>query len=57
MNTANTPFGLDATVELVRRYGHQDPKTLCDSIYQELVRFRGEADPHDDITLVALKVV
>ena len=31
------------------------PKALLDTLVAELVRHRGAADPHDDITLVALK--
>ena len=55
MNVESQQFGLDTTIELVRRGGHTDPKTLCEGIHQQIVKFRGEALPHDDITLVALR--
>ncbi|MBL4845819.1 MAG: SpoIIE family protein phosphatase [Planctomycetes bacterium] len=55
MNEADEQFSLEATVELVRRGGRSDPKTLCEGILQRIDEFRGEADPHDDITLVAFR--
>ncbi|RMG08839.1 MAG: GAF domain-containing protein [Planctomycetota bacterium] len=55
MNEAHEPFGLDATVALVREFGHLGPQQLCDTIYRRIVDFRGQAPPHDDITLVALR--
>lgn len=56
MNIENQEFGLDTTVDLVGRYGHLDPKGLCEAVHQEIVRFVGAAKPHDDITMVTLKV-
>ena len=55
MNEQDEQFSLEATVELVKRAGRTDPKTLCEGILQRLDEFRGEADPHDDITLVAFR--
>ena len=55
MNEEDEQFSLEATVELVKRAGRTDPKTLCEGILKRLDEFRGEADPHDDITLVAFR--
>ncbi len=55
MDLLHQEFGLDTTVDLVKQHGTDDPKTLCERILAAIVEFRGEADPHDDITLVALR--
>jgi sigma-B regulation protein RsbU (phosphoserine phosphatase) len=55
MNEKHKEFGLDTVVGLVQKHGHLAPKALCDEILKAIIAFRGEADPHDDITLVALR--
>jgi serine phosphatase RsbU (regulator of sigma subunit) len=55
MDEEQNQFSLETTVKLVEQHGHLDPKSLCEGIYQSILQFRGAADPHDDITLVALK--
>jgi sigma-B regulation protein RsbU (phosphoserine phosphatase) len=57
MNIKNEEYGLDTLIELIKKVGHQAPKPLCDRIYAELEEFRGQAEVHDDITLVALKAL
>jgi serine phosphatase RsbU (regulator of sigma subunit) len=57
MNAKNEEFKLDRLVALVRSQGSLGPKVLCEKIYAELETFRGDAEVHDDITLVALKAV
>ena len=57
MNEADEQFTLDATVEMVREGGREHPKVLCERILQRLTEFRGAADPHDDITLVAFRAL
>ena len=56
MDLDRKQFGLDQTVELVRRHGAGSPEALCTAIHQAIIAFRGAAKPHDDITLVALRV-
>lgn len=56
MNEAHEGFGLDQTVALVREHGRLSPRELCEAIHAAIVSHRGAARPHDDITLVALRV-
>ncbi len=56
MDLLHQEFGLDTVVDLVKQHGGEDPKSLCQRVLDAIIEFRGEADPHDDITLVALKV-
>lgn len=56
MDLLHQEFGLDTVVDLVKQHGGEDPHSLCQRLLDAIIEFRGEADPHDDITLVALKV-
>ncbi|MCO5170245.1 MAG: SpoIIE family protein phosphatase [Planctomycetes bacterium] len=57
MDILHEQFGLDNLVDLVRRHGRGTPQALIDTVVQAVVDFRGAADPHDDITLVAFRAV
>ncbi len=57
MDEEQNQFSLETTVKLVEQHGHLTPKALCEGIYQSILQFRGAADPHDDITLVALRAI
>jgi serine phosphatase RsbU (regulator of sigma subunit) len=57
MDILHQPMGLEVVIQLVKTHGGRSPQELCDLIKQAVVDFRGAADPHDDITLVALKAV
>lgn len=55
MDIMHEQFGLDRVITLIEQHGALPPKALLDTLVAELVAHRGAADPHDDITLVALK--
>lgn len=47
-------FELPRLVQAVQRHGHRPASDLCQAILQEVKRFGGNTEQHDDITLVAL---
>jgi serine phosphatase RsbU (regulator of sigma subunit) len=55
MNAKNEEFDLDRVIRVLKNRGNMSAKELCDYIYAALEEFRGQAEVHDDITLVALK--
>lgn len=55
MNAKNEEFELDRLIRVLKNRGNLSPKELCDYVYAALEEFRGQAEVHDDITLVALK--
>jgi serine phosphatase RsbU (regulator of sigma subunit) len=55
MDILHEQFSLDRLIALVKKHGRSDPKTLIETIYQDILDFRGAADPHDDITLIAFR--
>lgn len=55
MDILHDQFGLEKVIELVKQHGREHPRTLIETIHQAIVEFRGAADPHDDITLVAFR--
>ncbi|MEZ0230631.1 MAG: SpoIIE family protein phosphatase [Planctomycetota bacterium] len=55
MNAKNEEFDLDRVIRVLKNKGNTSAKELCDYIYAALEEFRGQAEVHDDITLVALK--
>lgn len=54
-NEAKEQFGLERLVEAVRRFGHQQPRHMLQSILGEVLRWKGRAAPRDDISLVVLR--
>jgi len=55
MNPKNEEFGLERVIRVLKNKGNTSPKDLCDYIYAALEEFRGQAEVHDDVTLVALR--
>jgi serine phosphatase RsbU (regulator of sigma subunit) len=55
MDKNHKEFELRRLELLVKKEGHRGAKDLCDVVYNAIEEFRGEAEVHDDITLVALK--
>lgn len=55
MNSKQEQFGEDRLVEVVRRAGHLNARGLEAAIMDAAREFRGEADPHDDLTVVVLR--
>jgi phosphoserine phosphatase RsbU/P len=55
MDVLHQQFGMDKLMELLSQHGHLEPKALIETIHAALLEHRGAADPHDDITLVALR--
>ncbi len=55
MNAKHEEFDLDRVIAILKTRGNGTAKDLCDAIYTALEDFRGQAEVHDDITLVALK--
>ncbi|MBX3466818.1 MAG: SpoIIE family protein phosphatase [Planctomycetes bacterium] len=57
MDILHEQFGLDNLVDLVRTHGRASPQALIETVVKAVMDFRGAADPHDDITLVAFRAV
>jgi sigma-B regulation protein RsbU (phosphoserine phosphatase) len=57
IGTQGKMLELDHFIPLVEKYGHLSSKEICDSLFNEVMRFMGSTPQHDDITLVALKRV
>jgi serine phosphatase RsbU (regulator of sigma subunit) len=57
MNVAHQPIGLERVQSLLQQHGGQSPEALCTLVQQAITEHRGAADPHDDITLVALRAI
>jgi sigma-B regulation protein RsbU (phosphoserine phosphatase) len=55
MNEEHDEYGLDPLKDIVQKYGDHTPLDLINAIHEEVKKFRGTAEPHDDITLVALR--
>ncbi len=49
-------FGRQRLVDSMRRQGHLDIHKVVDGVQADLSLFRGEAPPHDDVTLVLVEV-
>jgi sigma-B regulation protein RsbU (phosphoserine phosphatase) len=56
MDVKNQQFGMDRVLEHIRAHGRQSPRVLIETLVKAIIDFRGTAPPHDDITLVALRV-
>ena len=55
MNEQSDEFELETTISIVGRYGSLSPEDLCNKVYDEIKVFAGDAEQHDDITLVAIR--
>ena len=56
MNQAAELFGEDRLQQLVEEHGHLPPDELRERILREVDAFVGDADQHDDMTMILLKV-
>jgi sigma-B regulation protein RsbU (phosphoserine phosphatase) len=56
MNLDSDLFGEDRLRELVEEHGELSSEELRERILREVEAFVGEADPHDDMTMILLKV-
>ena len=54
-NAAAESFGLDRLARVLAVRGEGAAREVCDAVYAALEEFRGQAEVHDDVTLVALK--
>jgi sigma-B regulation protein RsbU (phosphoserine phosphatase) len=55
MDILHDQFTLEKLIEIVRAHGREGPQALIEVIHKAVIDFRGAADPHDDITLVAFR--
>jgi sigma-B regulation protein RsbU (phosphoserine phosphatase) len=55
MDPQKRQFGLNRLQAFLAEHGHRSPAELIDSLKGDLARHVQSADPHDDITLIALR--
>jgi serine phosphatase RsbU (regulator of sigma subunit) len=55
-NSSNEEFGEDRLMTTLKRSAKQSAGEICGHIMDELEKYQGEIDPHDDSTLVVIKV-
>ena len=55
LNIDNDMFGETRLVELVRQRRDASAYDICTAIYNAVLKFQGEANPFDDLTLMVLK--
>lgn len=55
MNAKHEEFELESVIRILKTKGTSTAKEICDAVYSALEEFRGQAEVHDDITLVALR--
>jgi serine phosphatase RsbU (regulator of sigma subunit) len=56
MDAEGELFGHGALARVVVQHHERQPKEIREEILREIRRFSGDADPHDDMTMVILKV-
>jgi serine phosphatase RsbU (regulator of sigma subunit) len=56
MNPASDLFGEERLLDLVAEFGHLPSDDLRDRILREVEAFVGDADQHDDMTMILLRV-
>jgi phosphoserine phosphatase RsbU/P len=56
MNTDSDLFGDTRLSRLVEEHGHLDSSELRERILREVEAFVGEADQHDDMTMILMKI-
>ena len=56
MNTESDLFGDSRLSRIVEEHGHLDSSELRERILREIEAFVGEADQHDDMTMILIKV-
>jgi sigma-B regulation protein RsbU (phosphoserine phosphatase) len=50
-------FGMERVREMLRRNAHQSAEKISEKIIAEMIRFRGQVRPEDDLTFVVVKVL
>ena len=55
-NTKKSEFGEERVVDLVRRFRHESIEKIRDQIIKNVSDFVGEANRHDDLSLIGAKV-
>jgi sigma-B regulation protein RsbU (phosphoserine phosphatase) len=55
-NSSNQEFGENRLMEVLKKSASQSASEICKEIMDQLENYRGETDPHDDSTLVVIKV-
>jgi sigma-B regulation protein RsbU (phosphoserine phosphatase) len=56
-NSSNQEFGENRLMEALKKSATQSASEICKEIMDQLDSYRGEADQHDDSTMVVIKVV
>ena len=56
-NSSYEEFGETRLIEALKRSADQSAGEICNYIMDQLEKYRGETDPHDDATLVVIKVI
>ncbi|WP_337865093.1 SpoIIE family protein phosphatase [Ignavibacterium sp.] len=56
MNEKNELFGEEIILELLRKNAHSSSSEIFEKINSEIIKFRQNADQHDDMTMVIVKV-
>jgi phosphoserine phosphatase RsbU/P len=55
MNSDKTEFGLGNVKEIMINSSHKSADEICNDIKDEVTKFRGYAEVHDDLTMIILK--
>jgi len=56
MDKQNQMFGLENFLAAIAGDKNQPAQKLCTQVLENMDAFRGEKDPYDDVTLVAVKI-
>ncbi|NOQ97272.1 MAG: SpoIIE family protein phosphatase [Calditrichae bacterium] len=56
-NSSYEEFGEIRLMEALKETADQSARKICDYIMDQLEKYRGETDPHDDSTMVVIKVI
>jgi serine phosphatase RsbU (regulator of sigma subunit) len=56
LDKQNQMFGLENFLAAISDVKNQPAQELCTQVLESMDAFRGEEDPYDDVTLVAVKI-
>lgn len=51
LNVDDEQFGVERVIRIIQEHARSGAQTVCDTIYQEVLRFQGTASQFDDITI------
>ena len=54
VDTSGTIYGMDRFTAIAEQLAHVSAQAICDGIIADILRFRGDADAADDITLLVV---